>query len=47
MLVAYQDWRTSKARGTAPIPAPQVGKSQASGGKGQAPAGKGKVRAKV
>jgi preprotein translocase subunit SecF len=38
MLVAYQQWRTSQARGTAP--APQIGK-------GPTPAGKGKVRAKV
>lgn len=38
MLVAYQDWRTQQARGTAPVA--QVGKTQA-------PAGKGKVRAKI
>ena len=44
MLVAYQDWRTTRVRGVAPRPGsaavPQAGK-------GPAPAGKGKVRAKV
>ncbi len=47
MLVAYQDWRSKKTAGMAPIPAAQVSKGQSSSGKGPTPAGKGKVRAKV
>src|SRR6185437_4729245 len=44
MLVAYQDWRSKKAPGMAPIPAPQAGKGQAPGGKGQGTSGKGQTR---
>lgn len=47
MLVAYQDWRSKKTAGMAPVPAAQVGKGQPPSGKGPTPAGKGKVRAKV
>jgi len=53
MLVAYQNWHATKARGgaprsgAAPVPASQAGKGPGPAGKGQAPAGKGRVRAKV
>ena len=53
MLVAYQEWRTTRARGgaprsgAAPVPASPAGKGSAPAGKGPAPAGKGRVRAKV